>query len=577
MSYAPGCQEPSKLGRVVLRRMVKAFDFWELLAGMSLFLFAMAQLEAALKALGGRSLSLYLRRATENRFKAVFGGLLSTALLQSSSLVGLMVLAFVGAGLLSLPSALGIVFGSNLGTTLTGWVVATLGFKVEVFSLAFPLIAFGGFLLLFSKGRMPKVGRGIMGLGLLLLGLQFMKSSAASLQGLIDISELAGLPPFAYLIFGVVVAAVIQSSSATIMLTLAALDAQIIDLPSAAAIAIGADLGTTTTVLFGAIGGSVPKKQVAAGHVLFNVVTDIIALILRLPLLSIVTKLGVTDPLYSLVAFHSLFNLLGLLLFLPFTAPFARLLERLLRDEEVNEARYLTEVSPGPGQASLHAVENEASALIARVLSLNMAAFEPPLETPAGQFPVPHKRGVDEQSSASFTELYNRTKRLEGEILEFVIQLQTGALEETESARLSQLRLAVREAMHSAKAIKDIVHNLKELRDGLNLASARYARRFRSAMEDFFARLFLLRQEGEPQLFFEELVDLLAEAQRQHRRIHEEIYADVRSGRVDQSEVSSLLNIAAELLNSRKGLVRALANYYLSETQAADIAKLPIS
>ena len=94
-------------------------------------------------------------------------------------------------------------------------------------------------------------------------------------------------------------------------------------------------------------------------------------------------------------------------------------------------------------------------------------------------------------------------------------------------------------------------------------------------MEDFFARLFLLRQEGEPKLFFEELVALLDEGQKQHQRIHEEIYADVRNSRVDETEVSSLLNIAREMLNSRKGLILALANYYLSETEASDLAKLP--
>ncbi len=555
--------------------MATEFDFWELLAGVSLFLFAMAQLEGALKVLGGRSISLYLGRQTQSRPKAVLGGLLSTAVLQSSSVVGLMVLAFVGAGLLSLPSALGMIFGSNLGTTLTGWIVATLGFKVEIYSLSFPLISLGGFIVLFSSGRATHVGRAIMGLGLLLLGLQFMKSSVASLQGLIDIADLAGLASWKYLLFGFIVAGVIQSSSASIMLTLAALDAAMIDLPSAAAIAIGADLGTTSTVLFGAIGGSVPKKQVAAGHVLFNLVTAVLAFAFRLPLLSLIAALGIEDPLYALVAFHSLFNFIGLLLFVPFTSPFAGLLERILPAEETSEARYLIEVSPGPGEASLRAVENEASALIARVISLNMAAFDPPLETPAGEFPVPHRRGLEEQTSASFSELYNRAKRLEGEILEFVIQLQTGPLDELESGRLNQLRLAVREAMHSAKAIKDIAHNLTELRDSVNPTSRRYSRRFRAAMEDFLSRLFLLRQEGEPKLFFEELVDLLNEAQQQHQRIHEEIYADVRNGRVDETEVSSLLNIAREMLNSRKGLVRALANYYLSETQASDIAKLP--
>ncbi len=128
------------------------FDYWGLLAGIALFLFAMAQLESGLKSLGGRSLAFYLKSQADRRINSVIGGIVSTALLQSSSVVGLMVLAFTGAGLLNLTTALGIVFGSNLGTTLTGWIVATIGFKFEIFELCLPLIALGGLSFLFGRG-----------------------------------------------------------------------------------------------------------------------------------------------------------------------------------------------------------------------------------------------------------------------------------------------------------------------------------------------------------------------------------------------------------------------------------------
>ena len=216
------------------------FDYWGLLAGIALFLFAMSQIEAALKTFGGRSLAIYLKRHTRHRFQSLLGGLVGTALLQSSSVVGLMVLAFVGAGMLTLTAALGIIFGSNLGTTFTGWIVATLGFKVDLSAFSLPLIAIGGGFYLLAGGRWSELGRGLLGLGLLLLGLQFMKDSVASLEALIDINELAALAPWQYLLFGLVVAAVIQSSSATMMITLTALNEGIIDLPNAAALAIGA-------------------------------------------------------------------------------------------------------------------------------------------------------------------------------------------------------------------------------------------------------------------------------------------------------------------------------------------------
>ena len=290
------------------------FDYWGLLAGVALFLFAMSQLETGLQALGGRSLAIYIRRQAGKRINAVIGGIVSTAFLQSSSVVGLMVLAFTGAGLLNLTAALGIVFGSNLGTTLTGWIVATLGFKFEIFSLSLPLIAVGGLGVVFARDRLTEYGRILLGLGLLLMGLQFMKTSVSAVEQLIDINDLADLAAWQYLLFGTVVAAVIQSSSATMVITLSALHAGIISLPNAAAIAIGADLGTTTTVIIGALNGSATKRQVAAGHVLFNVITDVLAFMLRTPLLGIVAFVrdnrpavrtgGISQPVQSAGSAH---------------------------------------------------------------------------------------------------------------------------------------------------------------------------------------------------------------------------------------------------------------------------------
>ena len=555
--------------------MTGAFDYWGLLAGIALFLFAMAQIESGLKALGGRSLSLYLKQHAGKRRNAVLGGIVGTAVLQSSSVVGLMVLAFTGAGLLNLKSALGIVFGSNLGTTLTGWIVATLGFKFDIADLALPLIGLGGLAYLFGRRRAIEYGRAVLGLGLLLLGLQMMKSSVMSIEELIDINDLAGLAPWQYLLFGTVVAAVIQSSSATMIITLAALNAGIISLPNAAAVAIGADLGTTTTVMLGAIRGSQTKRQVAAGHVIFNVVTDALAFVLRIPLLGLVALLGIDDPLYALVAFHSLFNLLGLLLFTPVIGPFSRRLERLFPPRETQEARYLGEVSHGVSEAAVEAVERETSLLIARAMRLIMKAFEPPLTSPPGRPPMPHRRGITKIKSRTFDELYRATKTLEGELVEFTIRLQAGSLEPANSQRLSRLLGAAREAMHSAKAIKNIRHNLVDLgRPGSSLPTE-YAGRFRDTGTAFIGALYGLRGEHENDVEFEELAELLRKAQERHDGLHNDIYAGVRDDRISETQVSSLLNINRELLTSYRALIFALGDYFLDETRADALERLP--
>jgi phosphate:Na+ symporter len=555
--------------------MLTVADYWELLAGLSLFLFAMSQLEASLDALGGQSLTRYIKRQSENRFKAVLSGLVATALLQSSSLTGLMVLAFIGAGLLSLTAALGIIFGANLGSTFTGWIVTTLGFKVELAALSLPLIGFGGLVYMFARGRWADSGRSVLALGLLLLGLEFMKNSVASFAELADAADLANRAVWQYLLFGLVVAAVIQSSAATMMVTLAALYQGIITLPNAAAIAIGADLGTTSTIMLGALRGSVPKRQVAAGQFLFNLVTDAIAFTIRLPLLALIAWLGISDPLYALVTFHSLFNLLGLCLFVPFTTQFAAILSRLFPRTEVHAATYLAEVGEGAGDAAVQATEREAALLVVRVMRLVMQAFSPPLDMPAGDFPVPYESKTVSLNRQTFSDTYRNIKVLEGEVLDFAIRMQAKGLSKETSERLSQLLVTVREAMHAAKSIKDIEHNLAEFEQSDNAAERRYKEVFRVDMEVFFAELFDLRDHESAPVQFDDLVEALNRLEHRHDKVHEQIHHDIQAGRFVGGSISSVLNVNREILIAGRALIFALAYYHLDRSQAEIIARMP--
>ena len=275
-----------------------------------------------------------LRRMTDGTLRSVSLGTLATLLMQSSSLVGLTVLAFVGAGVLTLASGLGLVFGANLGTTFTGWLVTLVGFKLDIDQLALPILAIGtlGVSLTKEAAQAHHWSRLLTGFGLLLLGLSFMKDSTAAATAVFDPADLADLPLFAYFAFGTLLAAVIQSSSAVVTITLSSLYAGFITLPAGAAIVIGADLGTTVTVIIGAAGGAAIKRQVAAGHVIFNVVSDSIAFFVLLPFLVPASDwLGLTDPLITLVLFHTTFNIIGLLLFMPVLGIFAATLERRMR------------------------------------------------------------------------------------------------------------------------------------------------------------------------------------------------------------------------------------------------------
>ncbi|MCB0413385.1 MAG: Na/Pi cotransporter family protein [Bdellovibrionales bacterium] len=311
--------------------LVKIEDLWMFIGGLGIFLLSMKFIEEALTLLSGRSFKNFFREYTKTPLRGILSGTLATAVLQSSSMVTLMILSLVGAGIIDMKSAIGVVYGSNLGTTFTGWLVTLLGFKVNLQSAVYPFIGIGGllFALLPKKHKLSQVFRLIASIGLLMLGLEFMKQSMNGIAQGFDPSLLQGHGILSYFIFGYIFTAIIQSSSATMMITLTALNSQIFTLPSAAAIVIGADLGTTTTALLASIGASKEKKQTALAHFIFNFVTDIFALIMINPLLSfVIFALHPEEPLFSLVLFHSTFNFLGILLFVPFTGSFARLLEK---------------------------------------------------------------------------------------------------------------------------------------------------------------------------------------------------------------------------------------------------------
>ena len=229
--------------------MEDTFDFWKFFAGVGLFLWGMSQLEHAIKELAGRSFKNLLQKSTNTDWKGILIGTLITAILQSSSLVTLMVLAFLGGGMISLRNSLGVVLGANLGTTFTAWIVATLGFKINVADFAFPFLALGTMTYLFMNSRpnLKNSGVFLVGFGLLFLGLDYMKNAIESIAGQVDLTDYLDYGPWVFLLIGTVVTALIQSSSATIVIVLSALNANVIEIQHALAIIIGANIGNTPT------------------------------------------------------------------------------------------------------------------------------------------------------------------------------------------------------------------------------------------------------------------------------------------------------------------------------------------
>ena len=311
------------------------------LGGLGLFLLGMIVMTEGLRALAGSTMRTALMRFTRSPVSGAITGAASTALLQSSSATTVAAVGFVGAGLMRFSEALGIIFGANIGTTLKGWIIVLLGFKFPLGTLVLPVIFVGAILKLFGKSRLANIGYAMAGFALIFVGIATLQQG---MSGLSEIISPASLPDdtlvgrLQLVVLGIIATLITQSSSAGVATALTALYAGAINFEQAAALVIGMDIGTTVTAAIATIGGSVASRRTGYSHVIYNLFTGMGALLLISPFILLWETIA-PGQLYAnaeiaLVAFHTSFNTLGVIIVLPFTQQFARLMQRLVTTKE---------------------------------------------------------------------------------------------------------------------------------------------------------------------------------------------------------------------------------------------------
>ncbi|WP_018526334.1 Na/Pi cotransporter family protein [Alkalispirochaeta alkalica] len=320
--------------------MMAIYQFFHVLGSLGLLVYGMRLLSDGVQRVAGDRLQSILNYVTANRCAAVLTGFLVTVLVQSSSATTVMIVSFVNASLLSLSQAIGAIMGANVGTTVTGWVIALLGFSVDISAGALPAVGLGAILIFSKRLRRPDLGETLLGFGLLFLGLSFLKDAVPDIGAHPEILErialLSGRGILSVILFvgvGALLTVIVQSSSAAVTITLTMAYAGWIDFPVAAAIILGENIGTTVTANLAAVGGTVNGRRAARAHLVFNALGVLWMLILFPQALRLVDYIAGSRLLPTRLAlFHTGFNLVNTFIFIWFVPLLTHLAERMVPD-----------------------------------------------------------------------------------------------------------------------------------------------------------------------------------------------------------------------------------------------------
>ncbi|MCI5208212.1 MAG: Na/Pi cotransporter family protein, partial [Candidatus Electrothrix sp. ATG2] len=483
-----------------------------------------------------------IRLYTDGRLRSISSGALITAILQSSSAVSLMVLAFVGAGVMTMENGIGVMMGANIGTTFTSWIVAVFGFKIKIESFAFPLMACAGllFILVNSSSKLFQFARLLIGFGFLFLGLDFMKTSVEAYAQHIDLAVLAEYGAWVYLLFGVLMTALMQSSSASIAVILTGISTGLIDFETATAMVIGANIGTTVTVLLGSIGGIPAKKRVGTSHLIFNLVTGVVAFAALRPLSHLVTLFfdTNTNAVMGLALFHTLFNFIGVIIFFPFIGLLARFLGRTFPDHKEILTMYLGNTPTEVLDAATDSLRKETIHLFeeCQLYALKTFGIDDKL---VFDHTLPFEKSLGRRNN--LTDFYEHAKLLHGEIIEFYAKLLNAKLEEEEAKSLERMIYASRNIMNSMKNVKGLRHDLEEFDSSENKHLNRQYRLFRRRLIGLYHSLNSFFEKKDEKEQYRSLLRAVIHIEQQDAQFLSTVMELAAAGKINELEISSLL------------------------------------
>jgi phosphate:Na+ symporter len=528
-------------------------------------------LEEGLGQLVGRPFKLFLKKQTSNHIKAVAGGTVVAGILQSSSVVNLMVLAFVGTGVIGMKNALAIILGANLGTTLSSWIVATIGFQFGIEKFALPLTGIFGILMILSdkESRFRQWCRLVLGFSFLFVGLNYIREGFENAVLHLNLGLLNQQPAILFVLAGFFITALIQSSSATVAIVLSALYAHAIGLFTATAIVLGSEAGTAVKLLLASVKGTASKKRVALANFLFNVINVLLIFIFLVPVNRLITEVvGIKDHLIALVFFQSFVNLIGIFLFLPFLNRLGMLLEkRFTRPDK--ETLFIHKVKAADRELALVALEKETRHFIYHVVRFVLDAFD---REPAHSNDLELYRDFE---SKNMMGKYEFIKQLHGELYNYAIEMESFNTDKEFSVRLEQLISTSRNTMYAAKNLKDALPDIDQLKKSSNDMKYGFYNLTSDKIAAFYeAVIHLLTSKGQHN-YFEPLSALYKSVQVEYSGTLKNLYQKEYVKHVNEVEFSTLFNFNREMYTLEKSVLFALKDLLLTEKESEYFDELP--
>ncbi|MFK2819292.1 Na/Pi cotransporter family protein [Flavobacteriaceae sp. LMIT009] len=572
-------------------------DVLQLLGALGVFLFGMKVMSDALLKLAGNKMRSILATMTSNRFLGITTGFLITSVIQSSSATTLMVVSFSNAGLLTLTEAISVIMGANIGTTITAWLITILGFKVSMSAIALPLVGFGFAFTFAKKEKTKNIGSFIIGFALIFIGLQFLKEAMPDIKNNPEIlaflskyTDLGYLSILLFLLIGTVLTVVIQSSSATMALTLIMTAQGWIPFEMAAAMVLGENVGTTITANLAAIVANYKAKQTARAHLIFNLIGVLWMLILFYPFLKFIgwlsVEFGSESPYITAGAipvaislFHTTFNICNTFLLVWFVKPIARIVERMvpeiaMPERAVEEPKFLSESTlkyPETAVESLlmesrYLFKNPIFEIVAHAVNLHRKDIKSDVKLRE----LVEKSTVDLE--ANVRELYySKVKTIYGEIIRFATTTQNSLnLSKKQYKIVSDIMVANRKMIEIVRDSRELNRNVVLVMNRDNENLKKEYDNFRKKVARVLRVIYKFRKGEELDVQYAKLTKLKKEAKKNIRHSNVSIDKLIREELISAESASSLFNDYSNVNDIIKKLIEVAELLYSKKDSILD-------